>query len=64
MIHTMHVENAKIVASSREELAKDAFSSEPFDLKKDEPVPEPRPPQKIHPLLEEWIASPPRPSRR
>ena len=57
VIHTLQVENAKIVASSRTEVPKDAFSFQAFDRRKDEKAPEPRPPEKIHPLLEKWIGS-------
>ncbi|MEO8379814.1 MAG: hypothetical protein ABI779_09145, partial [Acidobacteriota bacterium] len=56
VIHTLRIEDGKLVASSSAEIPKDAFSFEPFD-EKDERSPEVSPPQKIHPLLEKWIAS-------
>ncbi len=57
VIHTLQVENGKIVASSSTEIPKEAFSFQELDRRKDEKVPEPRPPEKIHPLLEKWIGS-------
>lgn len=57
VIHTLTFQDAKIVASTRTDILKDAFSSAPFERQKDVKEPEPRPPGKIHPLLEKWVAS-------
>ena len=55
--YTFTVERGKIVSSSREDIPKEAISTEPFERQKDVREPAPKTPGKIHPLLEKWIAS-------
>jgi len=48
-------ERARIVKFSSEQVPKDAFSQPPFREKPIEDAGEERPPEKIHPLLKEWV---------
>jgi serine protease AprX len=59
VINVAAIEDAKIVELNVEELPEDAFSSEPFEEKETEDGEEPRPPEKIHPVLAESIANRP-----
>jgi hypothetical protein len=59
VINVARIEKAKIVELNVEELPEDAFSSEPFEEKETEDGEEPRPAEKIHPVLAESIANRP-----
>jgi len=59
VVNVARIEEAKIVESYVEELPEDAFSSEPFEEKEERDGGEPRPPEKIHPVLAESIANRP-----
>ena len=56
VIHTIIVENAKIVSTARADIPKEAISTKAFE-RKDEPAPDVRPPGKLHPLVQKWMAS-------
>ena len=54
-INAALIEEGKITERSVSEIPEDAFTKEPFDEKDAKDQGEERPPEKIHPLLQEWI---------
>ncbi len=55
IIYNARFENAETSDVIREELPADAIYEAPFEEKELEELPEPQPPEKIHPLLREWL---------
>ena len=57
VVHAFTMARGKVVSSSSSEIPREAISNEPFERQKDVKEAEPATPRKIHPLLEQWIAS-------
>src|SRR5512145_3201547 len=57
VINIARIERSRIIEPSAEAIPEDAFSSEQFEEKEAQDRGEPRPPEKIHPVLAEWIAN-------
>jgi serine protease AprX len=55
VIFAARLTEARPTEFSKSEIPRDAFSDRPFDRKKDEQEVNPRPTEKIHPLLKEWL---------
>lgn len=56
VIHRAVIEDGKVSDYTTEEIPEEAFSRTPFEREKDEEEVRPRTPEKIHPLLQRWIA--------
>ncbi len=59
VINAAVVENAEIVSFSVSRIPPDAFSDDPFEEKPDEDGGEVSPPERIHPVLAEWLETRP-----
>src|SRR5215204_3648894 len=57
VIHTVRVRKGRISKATIGEVPWDAFSTKPFSKKKAKDRERTRPPEKIHPVLKDWIAT-------
>ena len=58
-INTARIDSAKVIEYKSMDIPDDAFSDEPFDEKKTDEDTLVQPPEKIHPLLKQWLTERP-----